>query len=97
MMLNATFDIPPLKGLEGRYVDTNKVDPENAYHSSELYAVWSSKTYFLREVLLNMQSARMIVQYVFWSGAGNFREGEFIWYWLTPDTVLANPQNKPRG
>jgi len=85
MTLNTTFatpfDIPPLKGLEGRYADMNKVDPENAYHSSELYAVWSSKTYFLREALLNMQSAGMIVQYVFWSDAGSFREKQDYTYW----------------
>lgn len=85
MTLNTTFatpfDIPPLKGLEERYADMNKVDPENAYHSSELYAVWSSKTYFLREALLNMESAGMTVQYAFWSDAGSFREKQDYTYW----------------
>lgn len=85
MTLNTTFatpfDIPPLKGLEGRYADMNKIDPENAYHSSELYAVWSSKTYFLREALLNMESAGMTVQYAFWSDAGSFREKQDYTYW----------------
>ena len=75
------FDIPPLKGLEERYADMNKVDPENAYHSPELYAVWSSKTYFLRKALLNMQSAGMAVEYVFWSDAGSFREQQDYTYW----------------
>jgi hypothetical protein len=85
MTLNTTFltpfDIPPLKGLEDRYAEMNKVDPENAYHSSDLYAVWSSKTYFLREALLNMQSAGMNVEYVFWNDAGSFREKQDFSYW----------------
>lgn len=67
------FDIPPLEGSQGRYSDMNKVDPERAYHSPELYAVWSSKTYFLREALLNMQAAGMNVEYAFWNDAGSFR------------------------
>jgi len=85
MTLNTTFttpfDIPPLKGLEGRYADMNKIDPENAYHSPELYAVWSSKTYFLREALLNMQSAGMKVEYAFWNDAGSFRLKQDFAYW----------------
>jgi hypothetical protein len=75
------FDIPPLKGLEGRYNDMNEVDPERAYHSPELYAVWSSKTYFLREALLNMQAAGMNVRYVFWNDAGSFRQKQHFNRW----------------
>jgi len=59
----------------------NEVDPENAYHSPELYAVWSSKTYFLREGLVNMQSAGMNVQYVFWNDARSFREQQDFHRW----------------
>ena len=85
MTLNTTFatpfDIPPLQGLQARYADMNKVDPENAYHSPELYAVWSSKTYFLREALSNMQSAGMNIEYVFWNDAGSFREKQDYSYW----------------
>jgi len=85
MTLNTTFatpfDIPPLRGLEDRYAEMNKVDPENAYHSPELYAVWSSKTYFLREALLNMQSAGMNVKYAFWNDAGSFRDDQDFTYW----------------
>lgn len=75
------FDIPPLKGLEGRYNEMNKVDPERAYHSPELYAVWSSKTYFLREALLNMQSAGMNIEYAFWNDAGSFRQQQDFNRW----------------
>ena len=91
MTLNTSFaspfDIPPLKGLEGRYAEMNKVDPENAYHSSELYAVWSSKTYFLREALLNMQSAGMDVAYAFWNDAGSFREKQDFANWPALERV----------
>jgi hypothetical protein len=85
MTLNTSFespfDIPPLQGLEARYNDMNKVDPERAYHSPKLYAVWSSKTYFLREALLNMQSAGMNVEYAFWNDAGSFRQKQDFNRW----------------
>ena len=91
MTLNTTFttpfDVPPLKGLEGRYADMNKVDPENAYHSPELYAVWSSKTYFLREAMLNMQLAGTKIDYAFWNDAGSFRDKQDFANWPAPETV----------
>ena len=91
MTLNTTFaspfDIPPLRGMEDRYADMNKVDPENAYHSPELYAVWSSKTYFLREALLNMQSVGMVVEYAFWNDAGSFREKQDFGDWPALERV----------
>jgi hypothetical protein len=91
MTLNTTFatpfDIPPLQGMEGRYAEMNKIDPENAYHSSELYAVWSAKNYFLREALLNMQSAGMNVEYVFWNDAGTFREKQDFTNWPALERV----------
>jgi hypothetical protein len=91
MTLNTTFatpfDIPPLQGMEGRYADMNKVDPENAYHSPELYAVWSSKAYFLREGLLNMQSAGMIVEYAFWNDAGTLRQQQDFADWPALERV----------
>lgn len=91
MTLNTTFatpfDVPPLRGLEDRYADMNKVDPENAYHSPELYAVWSSKSYFLREALLNMQSAGMKVEYAFWNDAGSFREKQDFAQWPALERV----------
>lgn len=81
------FDIPPLEGLRARYDGMNKVDPERAYHSPELYAVWSSKTYFLREALSNMQSAGMNVQYVFWNDAGSFRQKQDFTRWPALERV----------
>lgn len=91
MTLNTTFatpfDIPPLRGMEGRYVDMNKIDPENAYHSPELYAVWSSKTYFLREALLNVQSTGKNVEYAFWNDAGSFRDQQDFVHWPAPERV----------
>lgn len=91
MTLNTSFaspfDIPPLKGLQGRYDDMNKVDPERAYHSPELYAVWSSKTYFLREALLNMQSAGMNIGYAFWNDAGSFRDQQDFNRWPAHERI----------
>ena len=91
MTLNTSFadpfDIPPLGGLKDRYYAMNEVDPERAYHSPELYAVWSSKTYFLREALLNMQAAGMDVEYVFWNDAGSFRDQQDFDNWPARERI----------
>ena len=91
MTLNTTFsapfDIPPLRGMEGRYADMHKLDPEKAYHSPERYAGWSSKIFFLREALLNAQSTGMDVGYVFWNDAGSFREQQDFTDWPALERV----------
>lgn len=91
MTLNTSFanpfEIPPLKGLEDRYNAMNEVDPEKAYHSPDLYAVWSSKTFFLREALLNMQAIGLNVEYVFWNDAGSFREEQDFNRWPALERV----------
>lgn len=91
MTLNATFatpfDIPPLKGMEARYADMVKDDPRDVRHYSGLYAVWSSKIYFLREALLHMQSAGMDVGYVFWNDAGSFRDEQDFTDWPVLERV----------
>ena len=91
MTLNTSFaspfDIPPLDGLKDRYYAMNGVDPEKAYHSPELYAVWSSKTYFLREALLNMQAVGMNVEYVFWNDAGSFRQKQDFNRWPAHERI----------
>ena len=91
MMLNTSFagpfDIPLLAGLKDRYYTMNEVDPERSYHSPELYAVWSSKTYFLREAMLNMQATGMDVGYVFWNDAGSFRDEQDFNRWPARERI----------
>ena len=91
MMLNTSFagpfDIPLLAGLKDRYYAMNEVDPERSYHSPELYAVWSSKTYFLREAMLNMQATGMDVGYVFWNDAGSFRDEQDFNRWPARERI----------
>jgi len=65
----------------------NKVDPENAYHSPELYAVWSAKSYFLREALVIMQSTGMEIEYAFWNDAGSFRDDQEFADWPSLERV----------
>lgn len=75
LTLNTTFsspfDIPPLVGLEERYVKMHTQDREKHRHSPELYAVWAGKPYFLDEAVRN---AGVQYDYAFWSDAGSFRD-----------------------
>ncbi|KAI0057286.1 hypothetical protein BV25DRAFT_1812562 [Artomyces pyxidatus] len=68
------FDIPPLKGLDAQYVAMHEQDPEKAYHSPELYAVWNGKPYFLVEGVKNAESLGKTYDYAFWSDAGSMRD-----------------------
>ena len=100
MTLNTTFatpfDIPPFRGMEDCYADMNKVDPENAYHSPKLYAIWLYKPYFLREVLPNMQLVGMVIEYAFWNNAGNFRDSRNrIFPVVIPPPTVGPPESEP--
>ena len=85
MTLNTTypspFDIPPLAGLRGVYESMHDLDPEKAIHSPELYAVWTSKTFFLDEGLRNMKNSGVKYEYAFWNDAGSFRDDQEFEEW----------------
>lgn len=87
--MNTTFDsafsIPPLTGLEGRYEKMHEMDPEKDIHNHHLYAVWSSKAYFLDEGIKNSLAAGQHYDYAFWNDAGSFRDGQDFLTW--PDGV----------
>lgn len=85
MTLNTTYtspyDIPPLVGLQGVYESMHALDPEKEIHSPELYAVWTSKTFFLDEGLRNMKSSGVEYDYAFWNDAGSFRDEQEFDQW----------------
>jgi len=85
MTLNTTyaspFDIPPLSGMREVYKSMHALDPEKAIHSPELYAIWTSKTFFLDEGLRNMGRSGVKYDYAFWNDAGSFRDDQEFDQW----------------
>ena len=85
MTLNTTYaspyDIPPLAGMQEVYESMHTLDPEKDIHSPELYAVWTSKTFFLDEGLQNMEQSGDKYDYAFWNDAGSFRDDQEFDQW----------------
>jgi len=78
---SSSFDIPPLRGLRGRYEEQHELDREKDIHSPELYGVWNSKTYFLEEGLRNSNANGFDFTWAFWNDAGSFRDGQQFTAW----------------
>ena len=78
---SSPFDIPPLRDLRGRYEEMHELDLEKDIHSPELYAVWSSKTYFLGEGLRNSKANGFDFTWAFWNDAGSFRDDQEFTAW----------------
>jgi len=85
MTLNTTYaspyDIPPLVGMQEVYENMHAQDPEKEIHSPELYAVWTSKAFFLDEGLRNMEKSGVKYDYAFWCDAGSFRLNQEFEQW----------------
>ena len=85
MTLNTTYaspyDIPPLAGMREVYENMHALDPEKEIHSPELYAVWTSKSFFLDEGLRNMGKSGVKYDYAFWNDAGSFRADQEFDQW----------------
>ena len=75
------YDIPPLVGMQEIYESMHAFDPERNIHSPELYAVWTSKTFFLDEGLRNMEKSGRKYDYAFWNDAGSFRDDQEFDRW----------------
>lgn len=92
MTLNTTYaspyDIPPLVGLRRVYENMHALDPEKEIHSPELYAVWTSKSFFLDEGLRNMRSSGVKYDYAFWNDAGSFRDDQEFEQWPGAHRIL---------
>ena len=78
---SSPFDIPPLRGLGDHYELMHELDREKDIHSPELYAVWTSKTYFLEEGLRNSKANGFGFVWAFWNDAGSFRDDQEFTAW----------------
>ena len=84
---NTSFDVPPLKGLEGWYNEMHSMDRENSYHSPELYSIWNAKPFFVDNAIRVMASKGKTYDYVFWNDAGSFRATSTYKNWPDPGRV----------
>jgi hypothetical protein len=57
------------------------LDIEKTIHAPELYAVWSSKPYFLNEAVKNLAQIGINYDYAFWNDAGSFRDDQSYSRW----------------
>lgn len=68
------LQMPPIKPLVSTFEQQHQIDPERAYHSVELYAVWCAKTFMLnRSVELNPFGSK----YFLYVDAGAFRSPNY--------------------
>ena len=84
---NTTFDVPPLKGLEGWYNEMHSMDRENSLHSPELYSIWNAKPFLVDNAIRVMASKGKTYDYVFWNDAGSFRETNTYKNWPDPSRI----------
>lgn len=55
---------------KNKWIENHTIDPENAYHTPELYAIWAQKAFFV-EKSININY--FDTQYFFWCDFGAFR------------------------
>jgi len=63
-------EIDTWKMYKENWVEHFKMDPENAYHTPELYAVWAQKAFFVEKAI---QANPFNTSYFFWCDIGAFR------------------------
>ncbi|KAJ7164683.1 hypothetical protein C8R43DRAFT_878995 [Mycena crocata] len=81
------FDISPLRKFGQQYVDMHALDREKDIHSSELYAVWNAKPYFLDEAVKALSRQGRNYDHAFWNDAGSFRSTHNFTDWPSATRV----------
>jgi hypothetical protein len=84
------WDIPFLDGMRDEYEGyQNSIDPENEYHTAELYAVWNVKAWLLNYTSHSMTEWGMPeTQIYLWTDTGAFRSESLpVTHWPQPNIV----------
>jgi hypothetical protein len=58
------------KLYKNKWIENHLIDPENSYHTAELYAIWAQKSFFVEKAI---QSNYYNTKYFFWCDFGAFR------------------------
>ena len=74
------------KLYKDKWIENHAIDPENAYHTPELYAIWAQKVFFVEKAI---KSNHFNTNYFFWCDFGAFRNPNI-------DNIVLNtfPQTK---
>ena len=84
---SSPMQMPPIRPLVSTFEKQHPSDPERAYHSVELYAVWCAKSFMLnRSAQLNPFRTR----YFLYADAGAFRTRQYR-FELWPNPSVLNP------
>ena len=67
---NDIFEAPSVKNLKEAYQKVHEIDRENFRHNPNLYAIWNSKVFFIRESTLIYPNEK----YYFWVDSGCVRD-----------------------
>jgi len=59
------------KLYKNKWVEQHKLDPENSYHTPELYSIWAQKIFFVEKAIC---SNYFKTDYFFWCDFGAFRD-----------------------
>lgn len=68
------LQMPPIKPLISTFEEQHETDPERAYHSVELYAIWCAKSYMLN---YSSEINPFRTQYFLYVDAGAFRTSNY--------------------
>jgi len=72
-----TFVVIPFEELDtwklyrNEWIEQHKLDPENSYHTPELYSIWAEKIFFVEKAI---RSNYFQTDYFFWCDFGAFRD-----------------------
>jgi hypothetical protein len=55
---------------KNNWIENHKIDPENNYHTPELYSIWAEKVFFVEEAIVRNDFK---TQFFFWCDFGAFR------------------------
>lgn len=70
MTFNNIYEVPCVKNLSTVFEKMTEMDREKGLHNSDLYAVWNSKLYFIREATFIYPN----YQVYFWVDSGVVRD-----------------------
>ena len=79
-------DLDTWKLYKQQWIENHKIDPENSYHTPELYAIWAQKAFFVEKAI---QSNYFNTDYYFWCDFGAFRNPN-----INPIILKTFPQTK---
>jgi hypothetical protein len=84
IVIYPVFDLPPMQNVSEAVKKQHGVDPEKFRHYPELYFVWSSKVWMVKNAADENPYGS---DYFFWVDAGSFRQNHSLQHWPSVERV----------